>query len=111
MLYWVNSDIGSAKGNIAKHQFVTMEQFSQKTIQTLLDKGVIRVIQAPPIEVMPDLAKYATMLKRKGVRTLMDILAHRQTLHTVLDIDITESNSLVSKAESLLRPDVPVNDG
>lgn len=110
-LYWVNSDIGSSKGNVKKHQFSSLSQFSEKTIKTLLDKKVIRVIEAPPVEVIPDFKIYATILKKKGIRTLMDVLVHRQTLHTVLNIDETEARSLASKAEALLRPDLPFDDG
>jgi hypothetical protein len=110
-LYWVNSDIGSAKGNIKKHQFHTMEQFSQKTIQTLLDKGVIREIKAPPVGIMPEFKKYVKLLEKQGIRTLLDVLVHRSILHTVLDVSETEAKSLIAKTETLLRPDVPVKDG
>jgi hypothetical protein len=109
MLYWINNDIGSTKGTIRKHQFHALDQFSQKTIATLLEKSVVRVIDAPSIRVMPELKKYVILLEKVGISTLLDLLIRKSDVSGITKLSEKEVQALVTKAESMLRPDTSAN--
>lgn len=105
-MYWIVSKIGSSKGIIEKEQFHALEMFSQKTIDVLIERGGIRVIKAPPVQIMTELKKSATILKRKGIKTLLDLIRiDSVTLADILKIEVNEAENLQSKATAKIRPD------
>lgn len=111
MLYWILNDIGSQSGEIIrKYQFHALKGYSPNTIEKLLNKGVIRVIQNPPsVRIIPELKAHATVLEKRGVLTLMDVLEmERSELQNALSITDEQAKALLSKVESILRPDTPL---
>jgi len=110
-MYWIVNDIGSSKGKIHKNQFHKLDTFSSGTIRKLLEKNVIREIHSPPIKKIPQLQEYATMLKKHGVISVMDILDNHDEIATMLNISEQKSEIVLAIAEMVLRPDTPLSGG
>jgi len=63
----------AAKGRVWKRRTISsLRELSQKSIDGLLNAGIIRELITPPVEVFPRLKKYVTLLSESGIKTLGD---------------------------------------
>lgn len=105
-MYWIVSNIGTSDGKIIhKNQFHRLNMFKEKTITKLLETGTIQEIQAPDIDILPDLKKRGTMLNKKGIRTLLDVIrADAPVLAKLLKQDVEATRLIQQQALELITP-------
>lgn len=88
-----------------KHTLDCLETVSEKSRRGLVDKGLVLLLETPPVSIFEPLAKYATMLSKAGIETLGDF--------AFADIDRLDKRKAIRedlrglqvKAKALIHPD------
>lgn len=71
-VFYLNSNLTIAGELHKKHTLDPLVGVSAKSRAKLLDQGLIRELQTPPVATFVPLQKYAKLLTRNGVETLGD---------------------------------------
>lgn len=105
-MYWLMDNLTHNDEILAKFSFHRLTHLGENQIKKLIEKEIIRVVITPPIEVMPELADYVTILNEAGYESLGDIhAAYSDHLVPLLERSLEEIIALQDRVETFIRPD------